>query len=205
MATLEEAQDKIRRLLPADPSKAQYTDALLLDGIEAALNEVLAWVPKNASTSLEGDGTETEFALPDDLYRIISVYDTHEGSYIPQSIMSGDVSSNDWVEYPEGYITFSVAPEDAVTVYYGASWTVPVEDDDVIETPDWLTRAICFYAASYALLRSSVEGANLNQFDIKTVDSGTPLMNPLLDMSTHYYDRFIQAMKTMPARMRTRG
>jgi hypothetical protein len=205
MATLEEARDKIRRLLPSDPTGVIYTDDLLLDAIHAGLNEALAWVPKNASESLTGDGEETEFELPDDLYRITSVYDTYEGAYVPQSLMSGEITKNDWVEYPEGYISFSQAPQSTVIVYYGASWPLPVKDKDPIEVPDWLIRTISFYAASYALLKGAVDGANLNQFDVRTVDSGTPLMNPLLDMSTHYYERFVQAMKTIPARMRARG
>lgn len=202
MATLEVVREKIRRLLPDDPTGTMYSDELLLDAIHAGLHEALAWVPRNEVTTLEGDGSTTEFQLPDDVYRITGVYDTYLATYVPYSVMSGVLPAQDWLDYPEGSISFSTAPSEDVVVYYGATWPLPTKDKEEVEAPDWLIRAICFYAASYALLKQASGGANLNQFDIKTVDSGTPVMNPVLEMSTHYYERFVQAMKLMPARMR---
>ena len=208
MTTFRDISARILRVL-ADTDGTQYDTDLLLDGVRAALEELLHWVPKQAVTTVVGDGTSTAFVLPSDLYQVVSVWDSESGRFIPQATMSagqypgGNLESNqDWTEYPEGSLSLANALEDGETlvVYYNAKWVSPSSANDDIETPSWLHRAIVFYAASYALLKRATAGANVGQFDLKTVDSGTPPMNPMKDMSTYFYDRFLQAMKTVPGR-----
>jgi hypothetical protein len=207
MATFSEVRDKVYRVL-ADPSASQYGAALIDDGIVAALEAILPWVFKRSSVILEADGETTEFELPVDLYRITAVFDADSGLYLKQNTMSAgdspgsDLNSNqDWMEYPELNLSLANAPDSDITVFYGATWAVPEADEDELETPAWCTRAIVFYAASYALLEKSSSAANIRQWNVQ-VDSGTPVMNPMKDMSTYYLERFRIEMERMPARIR---
>jgi len=192
----------------ADPSAQQYGATLINDGIVAALEAILPWVFKRSEVVLEADGVAKDFELPVDLYRITAVFDADSGLYLKQNTLSAgdspgsDISSNqDWMEYPEGYLSLANAPLTDVTVFYGATWAIPEDDDDAIEAPTWCTRAIVFYAASYALLEKASSSANIRQWNVQ-VDSGTPIMNPMRDMSTYYLDRFRIEMERMPARIR---
>lgn len=207
MATFSEVRAKVYRVL-ADPSAQQYSATLINDGIVAALEAILPWVFKRSEVVLEADGETTEFELPEDLYRITAVFDADSGLYLKQNTLSAgdspgsDLNSNqDWMEYPELSLSLANAPETDITVFYGATWAVPEDDDDVLEPPSWCTRAIVFYAASYALLEKASSAANIRQWNVQ-VDSGTPVMNPMRDMSTYYLERFRIEMDRMPARIR---
>jgi len=207
MATLSEIRERVYRVL-ADPSGGQYTSALVDDGIVAALESILPWVFKTAIETFDGDGEAVAFEMPADMYRVTAVFDTDSGLYIPQNLLSAgqspgaDLESNqDWMEYPEGYLSLANAPTSTIVLHYGATWEVPVDDDDVIEAPAWVSRALVFYAASYALLDKASSAANIRQWNVE-VDSGTPVMNPMRDMSTYYLERFRIEMERMPARMR---
>jgi hypothetical protein len=207
MATLSDLREKTLRVL-SDPTGQQYSGDLLDDGIRAALAAILPWLWKRSLEVIECDGEEVTFELPADMYRVVAVLDDTLGMYIPQNILSAHtapgkdlVTNQDWMEYPEGYISFANPPEGDVQVHYGAVWAEPVNDDDVIEPPTWCHRAIIFYAASYALLEKSSSSANIRQWNV-TVDSGTPIHNPMRDMSTYYYERFTAEMEHMPAMAR---
>jgi hypothetical protein len=207
MATLSDIRDRVYRIL-ADPERGLYTPDLVDDGIKAALEAILPWVFKRDSIVLTADEEAVSFELPEDLYRITAVFSADDGVYLKEDILSAgqapgsDLESNqDWMEYPEGYINLANAPTEDVTVYYAACWEVPVEDDDVIEAPVWTHRALVFYAASYALLNAASSSANIRQWNV-TVDSGTPVMNPMRDMSTYYLERFRIEMERMPSRIR---
>lgn len=207
MATLSDLRDRVYRVL-ADQTHDQYSADLVDDGIRAALEAILPWVPKTSEETLVGDSVEVSFELPEDLYRITAVFDETSGYYIPQNILAAGTSpgnnlqsNQDWMEYPEGYLSLANAPEADLIVYYGAVWTVPEDDDDVIEPPDWLHRALVFYAASYAMLDKASSASNIRQWNLN-IDSGTPAMNPMRDMSVHFYERFVIEMERMPARQR---
>ena len=207
MATLLEIRERIYRVL-SDPTRGQYSTDLVDDGIAAALEAILPWVFKRSVFELDGDGVEVSFELPADLYKIIAVLDTDTGMYVPANIMSvgiapgADLDTNqDWMEYPEGYISLANAPSSTVIVHYGATWEIPAEDDDVIEAPIWTHRALVFYAASYALLEKASSASNIRQWNVN-IDSGTPVMNPMRDMSSYYMERFVLEMERIPARIR---
>lgn len=206
MATRQELRELVLRLL-ADPDGAQFEADLVNDGIVAALDAILPWHFKRSVTTLEGDGTLVAFQLPTDLYRILAVLDEASGNYIPKNILAagrspGDdlVSNQDWLEYPEGSITFANAPDDGITmtVYYGAVWDKPADDNTSLVVVEQVHQALAYYAASYTLLQSATASANVRQFNID-VDSGTPVMNPMRDMSGYFLERFRIYMDMMPS------
>jgi hypothetical protein len=128
--------------------------------------------------------------------------------YIPANILSvgkspgSDLETNqDWMEYPEGYLSLANAPTSDLVVHYAAVWEAPVDDDDTIEAPSWTHRALVFYAASYALLDKASSASNIRQWNVN-IDSGTPVMNPMRDMSSYFMERFTIEMDRMPARIR---
>jgi hypothetical protein len=207
MASLSDVRNRVYRLL-SDASAQQFSAELIDDGINAALVAILPWIFKKSTETLTGDGTETEFELPEDLYRVIAVLDEDTGLFIPQNSLSAgqspgsDILSNqDWLEYPEGSISFANPPGSDVILYYGATWASPVDDDDELECPPWLSFAITYYAASYTLLDKASSASNIRQWNV-SVDSGTPVMNPMKDMSTYFLERFRIEMDRVPSRMR---
>lgn len=207
MATREQLRAQVQRLL-SDTDGSLYNQDLYNDGIAAALEAILPWVFKNAQETLAGNETLTEFELPDGLYRITGVLDETNGIFIPASNLSAYTSpgsniqvNNDWVEYPEGSISFAVAPIGNIILYYGAVWEQPEDDEDEIEAPDWIERALAFYTASYVLLSPASSASNIRQWNLN-IDSGTPVMNPMRDMSTYFMERFRIEMERMPSRIR---
>jgi hypothetical protein len=206
MTTLSDLRDRVLRVVN-DPSSSQFTADTVNDGILAALEAILPWISKPSIATLVGDAEETEFELPTDIYRITAVFDGTSGTYLPENVMAalkapGDnEANNDWMQYPSGSISFANAPENDVTVYYGAVWGTPVDDDDAIESPTWADRALVFYAASYALLERASSSANIRQWNVQ-VDSGTPVMNPMRDMSSYFLERFRIEMERMPHYLR---
>ena len=209
MATLSELKARVLRLL-ADVGTT-YSEDLIFDGVRAALEEILPWVPKQSVSVLTGDGSKVEFDLPADLYRVIAVYDEDTGLYLPAASMSAldapgqDIDANqDWIEFPEGKISFAKPLADSLTatLFYAATWTVPAAGASTIEAPLWIHRSLCLYTCSYVLFATATSMARINQWDVKSVDAGTPDMNPVKDMSNFFYERFLQSMKLVPARMR---
>jgi len=209
MTTLSTLRERITRIL-SDPTGQQYPSDLLDDGIVAALEAILPWTFKQSTALLEADydNDVVSFELPDDLYRITAVFDADSGIYIPQNTMSAgmstgeDLTSNqDWMEYPEGFLSLANAPEEDVILNYGAVWDVPSTDDDEIEAPTWCHRALVFYTCSYSLLEKASSASNIRQWNV-AVDSGTPAMNPMRDMSSYFFDRFVMEMERMPQKVR---
>lgn len=207
MAQLTDIRDRVYRLL-SDLDGTQFDVDLIDDGIVAAHDAILPWVFKRSNATLEGDGETVLFELPTDYYRMVAVYDADQGINIPQNILSAyqspgqNIETNqDWIEYPEGYISFANAPEEDVILYYGAKWTYPTADTDVLEVPDWLLQAVVLYAASYSLMEKASNSSNIRQWNIQQ-DSGTPVMNPMKDMSSYLLERFTLYMKMIPARER---
>jgi hypothetical protein len=210
MATLADLVSKVRRLI-ADENSALYSDALITDGLLTAIDAILPWMPKQLTQALVGDGVAVSFALPSNCYRIVAVLDSSSGAFIPALRMNaygspGDnlMTNQDWCEYPEGYVTFAntIQVDESMTVYYSAVWPKPSIGSDVISVPSYAHPALAYYAASYTLLNKATSGASLNQWDQAGVDSGTPVMNPMKDMSSYFLERFRIEMDRLPHRIR---
>jgi len=207
VTTLSGLRTVVYRLL-SDTDQVQFDADFVDDGIRAALFAILPWLFKRKQVSFAADGETTEFTLPTDLYMIISVFDADSGIYLKKNTLSAGMSpgsdletNQDWLEYQEGSITFANAPEEDPIAYYGAYWDIPTADADVLEPPIWSHTALAYYAASYALLQKASAASNIRQWNVE-VDSGTPAMNPMRDMSSYYLDRFRIEMDRIPSRPR---
>jgi len=205
MSTLSEVRLKVLRVL-SDEDGAQYSTDLLQDGIEAAHIAVLPWVYKRSEQTLVADEETVSFALPSDFYKVISIFDSESGYYIPEGVQAafsqpGDnVNVNqEFAQYPEGYLTLLNAPTENLVMKYAAYWSVPTGENDSLEVPSTLIMPIVLFTASYALLEKSSNVSSIRQWADKNVDAGTPVMNPMRDQSNFYLSRFTEAMKLLPA------
>lgn len=210
MTTRLQLRDKVRYVLGGDIAQVNFTDDVLNASIDAALDALLPWVSKASVAEFVGDGVLDSFQLPADLYRVTAVFDSESGIYLPQNSLmalsspgSNIETNQDWIEYPEGYLTFSrfIEVEETITLYYGAMWEKPNDDTDVIEAPEYCLNALIYFAASHALLEKATQASNVRQWNID-VDSGTPTMNPMRDMSTYFMDRFRIEADRLPSRTR---
>lgn len=209
MTTYNDLRAQIRTLL-GDTDGTNYVDALCLQAANAALIALLPWVYKAQTADFTGDGTKKAFDLPLDFYRLIGAWDEVSGYWLPEmtitpGVAPGDdpLSNQDWNLFPEGKITFANPLEDdkVVTLYYGASWTVLADGADDLEPPAWTHYGILLYACSWATLKTATDAANIRQYNI-SIDSGTPVMNPMKDMSEAFKNRFVEYMNSHPAKTR---
>lgn len=213
MTTLGQLQDRVLRLLD-DPEGKAYPDEMQLQAIGSALMAVLPWLPKPSTDIFTGDGSLTEFPFPTDLYEVQAVIAQASGEILPRAVFHpggyhGSVvdTTNDWIEYPAGSITFSKALDsnDIYELWYSAYWDAPLDMDDdsyVLEPPDVLVTGIAYYAASYLLMPGAVGAAEIRQFNIN-VDSGNPEHNPVRDAVSYLLNMFQQEMKRIPAFQRS--
>ncbi|MHA2201263.1 MAG: phage adaptor protein [Candidatus Thorarchaeota archaeon] len=210
MATLGDLQNKVLRLLD-DIEGASYSDEAQLEAIEAAYIAILPWRPKAVldSTTLTGDGTATSFVLPTNLYEVQAVIVQETGEVLPQAVFSPgsyhgeDVDpTNDWIEYPDGSLTFSkeLSNGEIYELWYSAYWTPPTDmtdDSETLEPSDVVLTALAFYSAAYLLMPGAIGSAEIRQWNIE-VDSGNPEHNPVRDAVTYLMNMFHQEMNRVP-------
>jgi hypothetical protein len=210
MATLGELRGKILRILD-DPSGGGYSDELLYDAIEASYVAILPWIPKPEKdiTSIVGDGSTTEFTLPDDLFEVQSLIVQETGEVLPRGILSpgsyhGDniESTNDWILFPYGSISFSKPLNDGeiYELWYTATWAMPADMSDLdvaLEVPQVATTGITYYASAYTLNPTAIGASELRQFGTKP-DTGTPEHNPVRDAVNFLMNAFQREMNRLP-------
>lgn len=207
MTTLGELRLQILRLL-GNPDGEGYSDDLLFDAIGMAFDAILPWTPKTSKVGFTGDGTKTSFALPVDLYEVEAVI-TDLGEVLPkaylqtgQKIGTYSINANDWLLYPNGYITFSraISSEVVFTLYYLAHWTKPTTGTDlttIIEIPERSLIGICLYSAAYAIFPEAIGASEVRQFGTR-VDSGNPEHNPMQRTALYLLDLFHREMSRHP-------
>lgn len=182
MATFGQVKEAVLRLLD-DEEGETYNEDLVLDAIGVALDEILPWIPKLATTTL-ASGSST-FTLPSDLYAVEAVLDA-DGEVLPRvRLLVGDnfsdnISPNGYMFFPSGSITFGIPLTEAYTLYYLAQWAKPTDtttDTEALEPPDYAIYPITLYAAAYCIIRDAVSITEIRQFNTR-VDGGNPEDNP---------------------------
>lgn len=184
---------------------SSHSASLLLASVSAAIDAILPWMPKASVATLTGDSATTVFDLPTDLYRLEAVWYSNDyffksaTQFVPRYQFANPDGQIDYIEYPEGKITFSIPPAGDIKIYYSAVWAKPAADDDDLETPAIAYTGISLYAASHCLLPDAVAAANVRQYGTK-IDAGTPIHNPVADMSKSLLARFEEEMRKLPER-----
>jgi len=148
------------------------------------------------------------YALPDDLYQIEACVDDDTGKILPSAQLipgrthgeniSGD---NDWLEFPNGYITFSkdISVGETYTLYYLAHWDKPATNglNDTIEPPEYTHLGLLLYSSAYMLFPNAISASEVRQFNTK-VDSGNPEHNPMQESATYLLKLFNDEMNRHP-------
>ncbi len=196
---------------------AQTSAEILADAVEAALAAVCTRLPKSLAVEYS-DGLS--FGIPVGLIDIDGVYDPASDLYIPQVQIRANQSAygdpnltgNGWSLYSppgfttedpnDGVITFlsKIEASKSVILYYAGHWEVPVDDEDVLETPSSLTTPLALYGASYCMLQRASSTGNLKQYDTQ-VDSGKPTDNPNMDVSNSFLKRYDIELSRLPMRV----
>ena len=210
MTTILQLQQRVGRMLTdTDPLLGGYDEGLFYDAVSAALDAILPWVPKTATSTLTGDGSTYAFALPSDCYTIEGCVVDDTGELLAQAMLipgyyRGDnlTATNDWLEYPHGYITFSKAVQSSktYTLYYLAHWTKPVDESslgDTLEPPEYTHYGLLLYTVACMLVPSSISTSEVRQFGTK-VDSGNPEHNPMMQSSRYLLKLFSDEMNRHP-------
>lgn len=210
MTTLSELTERIQRTLAAIGTDDQFDESvdidLIVDGISAAHNAILPWVPKQ-STATIAQGTET-YTLPDDLYQIEAVYDPSTNENIGKlTFEPGDLRENRyWVRYPYGSITLNEETANDYTLYYLAHWSPITTQADLegdLEPPDYCITPMVYYATAYVLLPQSVQTSSIRQFQTR-VEAGHPEHNPLEKSVKFLLTLFQQEMDSFPKHQKAR-
>jgi len=208
MTTFGDLKQRVLRLL-ADPTGDDHDVDLLHDAVCAALDAILPWYAKHATTQFAGDGEQVQFALPSDVYEIDAVVDDATGEVIPPASLAPGIirgpkmsGENDWIEYPHGSILLSkpLGSGETATVFYRGYWDKPSsgsDDNFTIDPFDRVKNGLALYAAAYAMLPSAVETAIVRQYGTRE-DSGNPEHNPLADRVEFLLRLFEMEMARLP-------
>lgn len=214
MATYSDLTNRVLRTLK-DVDQAKYDDDLIYDGLIAAHDAILPWVPNYGVMTLTAGSIGDTFVLPDDCYAVDAVQLVASGLFIPKSILSPNTvrglytTSNDWIDYPHGYLSLSSTLDEGSTIkiYYRAIWDKPSSSADtthVITPPSYAHNAMIYYTCSHCLIPEAVSNANLSQFKMRP-EMGTPEDLPLEIMTDFFMKRFYAEMKMMPPFVRAGG
>lgn len=213
--TYAEFVNKVARLV-ADPDVTTYEDEVYHDGVCAAHDAILPWVPNFQYATLPyTSGSTGLFLLPSDVYDIQAIR-IGTGNYMPKATLASgstrptSLTYGDWIESPKGYLNISVdegyITED-ITVHYLAHWPKPPATGNSgfsIVVPACAYMGMVYYAASIVVTPVVVDISTLGPFKIR-VESGTPEDNPMMRTSEWFRNLFLQEMKMMPPYQKARA
>lgn len=211
----------------SDSVHGSQTEAeVLLSGIEAALLAVCTKFPRPRTITLV-DGSQfplpVDFIRPEAVWdsktrlplplisldsnismygeanfsgNAYSIYPKSEGTQVltDDPIVYWDPTENPVVN--GGVISF-LTKIDSVTLFYSAVWPYPASDADIISAPEILNLPIQLFATHYCQMMNASKAGGIRQFNTK-VDSGSPLDNPLLDLSKFFLSMYYNAMDQVP-------
>jgi len=214
MTTYAELKRDILRLLGEDEESGSdpvagegVSAALLQDAVHAALEAITTRVWKRSKTTIltttDPAVEDTyQFTLPTDLLDIEAVYYHSVGQFIPQLDMKvgnqfASGAGQAWILYPEGQITFTNEPDASLDIYYSALFTLPTDDDDVLDCPRAALTAVAYFAASYCRIPDASSAASIRQYNTK-VDSGQPTDNPVAEYSDWLLKRYEAELQRLP-------
>lgn len=214
MTTYNDLVNKVLRVLK-DSDGSIYDDELIYDGLFAAHDAILPWVPNFGAVTITAGSDGSRFAVPSNFYSADAVQIVSTGLYIPRSTMSpGTVrnmayaTNNDWTDYPRGYISLSNALEDdSIKLYYRSTWSKPSSASATtfqIEVPTIAHNGMVYYAASHCLSPDVRNNATLGQFKMRP-ELGAPDDLPFFIVADYFMKRFYAEMKMMPPFVRVGG
>ena len=190
----------------SDPDHRKYQPDLLVDCVNDALQNFASshtGVPREFP--ITGDGTNTQFPLPEDLVEeegagVYAVkWDTDSSWLKQESYWPGSTWASTKLRYllwPVSSITFTQVPADGqrMTVYYVGHYEEIVDDMSLVTVPVWAREAIKIYSCAVALDQVSIKAANLGQFKSKR-EAGHPEHNPLLQQAKYWLRRYHELLQ----------
>lgn len=175
--------------------------SILKNAVDSALDAILPWYWKTSTYEFPTSGSI--LGLPTDFHHVESIYDANFGYFLgPTMLTPGNgwgsgMVGNGYILFPSGSITVSQELSGSGTLYYGAIWGKPTEDDDLLETPDYLNTALALYAASYCMFPQVRTASKLGSFKT-SIDSGKPTDNPEMLGCDFFLKRFNIEMDRLP-------
>lgn len=190
---------RLNRFLGSAPEaegKHLRSEPLRIDSWNWAQRVFVTHTPMQKRATLVVESPGYEVVLPDDLIRVVGVYDSSEerwwwpvhrwkaGDYRP----SDDSSLTYWSWGGRLYLEYELSTtQTEVEMYYHAFYPdVEYELDDAgsvtltqprIYTPNWAEPALFHLTTAFVLQPLEVESSNLSQYKIR-VESGHPEHNP---------------------------
>lgn len=213
MTTYQDLVTRVLRVLD-DVDQAKFDDDIVFDGLLAAHDAILPWVPRFAKATITS-GSDGLCLLPSDCYLVDAVQTAADGVFLPKDILSPNTvrgqftTANNWSDYPRGYVSLSYISTTGISinVFYRAYWDKPSTSSDtahIIEVPPHAHNGMVYYAGAHCLIPEAVSSANLNQFKMRP-EQGTPVDNAIEGMSNLFLNRFYAEMKMMPPFVRGGG
>lgn len=176
-----------RALDDEDTQNPAHSDAIRLDGLNAALRAMLAYRPLQAVSQ---HTRVSQIAWPADCYRISALLVTDErdnGSAL------SEVRVGEW----NGYWVWNEVihleePAEIATLYYQAYYPPMVVDVVDIPVPAWAREAVVYRAAAHCLVPNLVSRARLGAFHDR--QDAPPLANSLIQAADWFIAQFERIM-----------
>lgn len=169
-----------------------YSDAVRLDGLNAALRAASAYRPAQATSVHTNAST---IAVPADCYKIAAVAATlgDETELLQPAAVSSTAAFEDigsfWVW--GSTITLNTTYDRVTLYYYGYYPAMEVGVSD-IPVPTWAREAIVFRAAAYCLVPNLVSRARLGAYHDR--EDAPPLQNSLIQAAEWFIKQFERIM-----------
>lgn len=175
-------------------SNQLHSQGIRIDGLNAALRDLVAYWPVQAK--IQDTAGSTEIALPSDCYAVVSVQatDDSENVIVLNSSRVGDISVVD--EAGRYYIwddtIYLDAEYETVDVYYGAYYSEISIGAANIPVPFWTREAVLFMSAAYCLLPQFSNRSKIAQWYDRF--DAPPLQNPIIQAADWLVSQFERIM-----------
>lgn len=181
----------------------QYTPIQLLIAARWACAELSWHTAPTATKEYQASGSTYSFLIPVDCFdniektALVGMKNSNgQMNFIPpvrrfpNTIWdSPDTThgSYQYYEYPTGRLAFTTNPPEGTVVQlnYFRTWAAPTDEEFDMDIPVYLEQAFCYLVAAIAIEPYGVQRSQIAQWNTKT-DSGSPVMNPLIDQTNHY-------------------
>ena len=157
--TLSDARTRVRRKLEDTTGTPLWADALLDDGLRAALDEYSSYRPAQTVATVTLAEGATTFAVPADCLSLLRVMGPDGWLYPPATDGYGRTSDlmPMWEVFGgAGYFTAGVGASD-YTLWYTAALAFPANDAATFPTPDSDVGLLVALAVVYALAERTVQ------------------------------------------------
>jgi len=196
-----------------DEGEFEYSQQQRIAAWNQAQHLLVSHTPRECFVELVINSDERSAELPDDFYKVRSVYLTDDQRWstpmrlpVPGAIRYENGESNLHWTWGRRLLFERTVQNSEVELYYWGYWpkvTYRENNDEVdlvaqeITVPPWSVLALCHLTAATCLQPGAIQAARIRQWNIK-VDSGTPVDNARAAQAWEHWKWWREILNSVP-------